>query len=129
MSGRSGVPAIADTSILVDMAADMVADIAAEPDLQRAVRWIAAIRARSVLARAAAAADTALLELEYAAESAKYELLNRTESAMTAGFVAQLERIETLRDKLPPEVLDALRERAFAGFTAAVSRISRRSGQ
>lgn len=89
-------------------------------------------RAQRVLSefQAAQAQDAARLssvENSCGAELALYSNVNRVHHQMTLEFLRRLSQIEGLREQLPPELMDALKERAFEEYTDRVNRASKHS--
>jgi hypothetical protein len=65
------------------------------------------------------------LEVQCASELAKHAALQRVQLMLTDQLTAQLERLDRYGARLSPEIVDALRERAFDEFSAAMDRVSR----
>jgi len=83
----------------------------------RALASVAAVRAHE-------AASAAKFELRARGQVVRLALLNRVHLDLAHEFIAQIERIELLRGRIPPEIVDAMKERAFSEFTAGVNRAS-----
>ncbi|WP_181522878.1 hypothetical protein, partial [Pseudomonas aeruginosa] len=74
---------------------------------------------------AESAAEAAIFEIRTTGETLRYALLSRAQFEMTKQFTSHLARLESFRDRLPPEVIDALKERALSEFTTSMNRAAR----
>lgn len=91
----------------------------------RAIRIANEVLNRAATMRAVEAAEIAIFEIRNLGETARLAISNRAQLEMTRQFVAQLESIETFRGRVTPEILEALKERAFTEFTERLTRASR----
>jgi hypothetical protein len=91
----------------------------------RAIRIANEVLNRAATMRAVSAAEAAIFEIRTTGETLRYALLSRAQFEMTRQFTAHLARLETFRDRLPAEVIDALKERALAEFTTSMNRAAR----
>jgi hypothetical protein len=94
-------------------------------DNLRAIRTAHEVLNRAATARAVEAAETAVLDIHAQGESARLGIINRVHLEMAREFLFQLDHLDSLRGRLPAEVLDALRERALNEFTARMNRAAR----
>ena len=91
---------------------------------------LASVRATAHSLSAASAAiaseatRTAIFELRCAGETRRFTILSRAHADLAAIFMAQIERCESFRGRTSTEVLDAMKERSFEEFVAAMNRIS-----
>lgn len=104
--------------------AALAANLDVFKDDLRAIRIAHEVLSRAVTLRAVEAAETAMFEIRARGETFRLAALNRAQIEMTREFVAQLERLEVFREQLPPEILDALKERALAEFTTRMNAAS-----
>jgi hypothetical protein len=57
------------------------------------------------------------------------EAADREEALLLGAFLKKLEYYETMRDRLPVEILDALRERALEQFTQRANSLPKEAGK
>jgi hypothetical protein len=106
-------------------------DISAEARLDifkddlRAIRIANEVLNRAATMRAVEAAEAVIFELRCLGETARFSILNRTHLEMTQQFLEQIESIESFRNRLTGEILDALKERALNEFTTRMNRASK----
>jgi hypothetical protein len=91
----------------------------------RSIRIANEVLNRAATMRAVEAAETAIFEIRCLGETARFAILNRTHLEMTQHFLAQIEAIEGFRGRVSNEIIDALKERALAEFTARMNRASK----
>lgn len=91
----------------------------------RAIRIANEVLNRAATMRAVSAAEAAIFEIRTTGETLRYALLSRAQFEMTKQFTAHLVRLESFREHLSAEVIDALKERALAEFTTSMNRAAR----
>lgn len=91
----------------------------------KSIRAANRILNRISMAHAVETARAAIFEIRARGELVRYEILNETHRELTSLFLSQIESIESLRDRMPAEMLDAMKERALNEFTAKMNRVSR----
>jgi hypothetical protein len=91
----------------------------------RSIRIANEVLNRAATMRAVSAAEAAIFEIRTTGETLRYALLSQAQFEMTKQFTAHLARLESFRDRLPVEVIDALKERALAEFTTSMNRAAR----
>ncbi len=91
----------------------------------RAVRIANEVLNRAATTRAAEAAEVAVLEVRCLGESARLAIVNHAHEEMTRQFLAHLETLESFRERVTPELLDALKERALLEFSDRMTRASK----
>jgi hypothetical protein len=91
----------------------------------RAIRIAHEVLSRAATMRAVEAAETAILEIRARGETMRLDILNRAHLEMTRQFLDHLERLDSFAGRVPPEILDALRERALNEFTNRMNRASK----
>ena len=93
------------------------------------LRAAASVRARLrdvALFRAADAVRCSRLELACKGEAIRLNAIQETVAGLADSFAARIDDLECrLRDRVPPEILEALKQRMFEEMTASVNRVSR----
>jgi len=92
----------------------------------RATAGIRASLREVALFRAADAVRSSRLELACRSEAVRLMTIQKTVASLAESFADRIDDLERrLRDRLPPEILEALKQRIFEEMTASVNRISR----
>ena len=91
----------------------------------RAIRIANEVLNRSATMRAVEAAESAIFEIRCLGETTRFAILNRTHLEMTQQFLSHLECLESFRDRVTAEILDALKERALNEFADRMNRASK----
>jgi hypothetical protein len=91
----------------------------------RSIRIANEVLNRASTMRAVEAAETAIFEVRSRSESFRLHILNSVQLAMTQEFIAHIDRLESFRERMPNEILDALKERALNEFTSRMNRASK----
>jgi hypothetical protein len=89
-----------------------------------AIRLANQVLNRAAAMRAVEAAEAAIFEIHARGEAFRLSLVNRAQLEMTSEFLAQLEALDRFRERCPEPILDALKERALAEFTARLNAAS-----
>lgn len=90
-----------------------------------AIRMANEVLSRAATMRAVEAAEAAILEIRTLGETIRLALINSAHFEMARQFTAHLARLEEFRDRLPTEIIDALKERALEEFTHRMNRASK----
>ena len=91
----------------------------------RSIRIANEVLNRASTMRAVEAAEATIFEVHSRSESFRLHIINSVQFAMTQEFIAHIERLETFRERMPSEILDALKERALNEFTSRMNRASK----
>jgi hypothetical protein len=91
----------------------------------RAIRIANEVLNRAATMRAVSVAEAAIFEIRTTSETLRYALLSRAQFEMTRHFTSHLARLEAFRERLPIEIIDALKERALSEFTTSMNRAAR----